>query len=174
MVLRHLTLVLAAVMLAGCFSFGLQDAKLEPIPRNAERERTVNAGEAIRAINGFRISRGRAPLRMDPKLNAVAASTAREMARRRQIKTEMHTTAGLQRRLDAANYPASAAAENLAGGFPTLDQAIEGWKGSRGHRRNLLNRNVTHAGIGLVVTDSGHRSYWVLLFARPETPGGPA
>ena len=75
MILRHLTLVLAAFMLAGCFSFGLQDAKLEPIPRNAERERTVNAGEAIRAINGFRISRGRAPLRMDPKLNAANQST---------------------------------------------------------------------------------------------------
>jgi len=133
------------------------------------RETSVDPARAIALINEHRAAKGRPPLVHDPRLSRIAADTARELARRDTLRTEMHTSDGIAKRLAAANYPAQRAAENLGAGYPTLSLAVEGWKSSRGHNRNLLNRDLSHAGIGLALTDRGDfRSYWVLLLATPD------
>jgi uncharacterized protein YkwD len=166
-----IVLVLAGV-LPGCGALGLGwggDSKSVDTVPSVPRERSVNPQRAADIINAYRASRGRPALTLDPKLNAVAAETARELARRDQLRTELHTPEGLARRLEAADYEVERAAENLGAGYPTLEMAVEGWKGSRGHNRNLLRRDMTHVGIGLAVTDRGvFKSYWVLLFSRPD------
>ena len=168
--MRWLTVVAVAAVLSGCGALDLfRDEKTTTTVPAVPRERSVDPQRAAELINAHRQARGRPPLRVDPRLNAIAARTARELARRNQVKTEMHTTRGLARRLEAANYRAARASENLGGGYPTLVTAVEGWKGSREHNRNLLNREMTHMGIGLAVTDRGKlKSFWVLLLARPD------
>ena len=80
----------------------------------------------------------------------------------------MHTASGLSRRL-AGRYDANRAAENLGAGYPTLAMAVDGWKASNAHNKNLLNGDLTHMGIGLALTDKGQfHSYWVLLLAHPD------
>jgi uncharacterized protein YkwD len=149
-------------------SFGWGDKPDATVP-NVPRERSVNPARAAQLINAYREARGRDAYAVDPRLNAIAAETARELARRDKLKTEMHTSAGLGRRLREAGYPAMRAAENLGAGYPTLKMAVEGWKGSREHNRNLLRRDMTHMGIGLALTDKGmFKSYWVLLVAAPD------
>lgn len=139
---------------------------------NVPRERSVDPAEAVRLINQHRAARGRAPLSVDPALNRVAAQTARELARRDTLRTEMHTKTGLKRRMEAADYDFARVAENLGAGYPTLVSAVEGWKTSRSHNRNLLIDEVTRAGIGLSLTDKGQfKSYWVLILARPGGNG---
>lgn len=175
---RHAITLLVALALAGCGMMpGAGDGPagdFRSVPAQA-RETTVDPAEAARKINAFRRSRGRAPLTVDPRLNAVAAATARELARRDRLKTELHSRGGLQRRLDAAGYAHVAAAENLGAGYPTLELAVRGWRNSPGHRRNLLNRNVDHMGIGLALADGGrYVSYWVLIMARPADAPAPA
>lgn len=169
--MRLVTLTLAlALLLPACSMLNLGDSAPTTVPRVA-RERSVDPAEAIRLINAHRARRGRAPLVVDPRLNRIAADTASELARRDQLRTELHTRDGLARRLEKANYEVDRSAENLGAGYPTLVTAVDGWKASRRHNRNLLNPDMTHAGIGLALTDQGDfKSYWVLVLARPSAP----
>lgn len=168
--MRVVVLVLVLV-LSGCGMLGLGGSGPSTVP-NVARERSVDPAEAIRLINARRERRGRQPLVVDARLNRVAAETARELARRDKLLTELHTKKGLAERLDEAGFPAQRAAENLGAGYPTLALAVEGWTGSRRHNRNLLNRDVSHAGIGLALTDEGDfKSYWVLILAKPAEAG---
>lgn len=162
-----LILVLA---LAGCGVFKIGFGEDPPATvRNVARERSVDPSRAATLINAHRAARGLSPLTVSASLNAIAANTARELARRDKLKTELHTVAGLQRRMDKARFGASRAAENLGAGYPTLAMAVEGWKKSSQHNRNLLNGEMTHMGIGLALTDKGQfKSYWVLLLAVPD------
>lgn len=158
------------VALAGCGGFGSKAPSTVP---NVPRERSVNPDRAVALINEYRQSKGREPLVADARLSAIAADTARKLAARNTLNTEMHTPKGLQRRLAAANYAEGRAAENLGAGYPTLVMAVEGWQKSSGHRKNLLNRELTNAGIGLALSDKGpYYSYWVLILATPAEPDG--
>ncbi|WP_162409565.1 CAP domain-containing protein [Acuticoccus sediminis] len=168
MMKRLSVIVCLTLALAGCGLMGGKEKAPSTVP-NVPRERSVDPGRAAELINAHRKAHGRAPLVVDPALNRVAADTARELARRDKLMTSMHTPGGLARRLDEANYPAARAAENLGSGYPTLVMAVEGWERSSGHNKNLLNRDVTHMGIGLALTDKGkYHSYWVLILAQPD------
>lgn len=158
------------LILGGCGWLGLgADDRLNISGSRIARERSVDPSRAAELINAQRTASGAAPLVVDPALNAVAAQTARELAQRDRLKTDMHTAAGLGRRLRAASYDADRAAENLGAGYPTLAMAVDGWKASRGHRKNLVNPELTRMGIGLALTDKGEfHSYWVLVLAKPK------
>ncbi|MDR0223232.1 MAG: CAP domain-containing protein [Oscillospiraceae bacterium] len=52
--------------------------------------------------------------------------------------------------------------ENIAGGQATPDEVVEDWMDSEGHRKNILNPNYTHLGVG--VAEKNGRFYWVQLF----------
>ncbi|MEM8664789.1 MAG: CAP domain-containing protein [Pseudomonadota bacterium] len=162
-------LLVTALVVSGCgmprFGLGGGDPKTVA---NVPRERSVDPARAIELINEHRADKGRPPLTTDGRLSAIAATTAQELARRNTLRTEMHTSDGIAKRLDAANYDAARAAENLGAGYPTLALTVEGWKNSRGHNKNLLNDKMTRAGIGLALTDKGpYQSFWVLLLAAP-------
>ncbi|MEM0908537.1 MAG: CAP domain-containing protein [Pseudomonadota bacterium] len=166
-------IVCLCAVCAGCglsrLSLNFGEEKPAATVPNVPRERSVDPNRALALINEHRRSKGRSTLTHDPRLSAIARQTARELARRNTLRTEMHTSAGIARRLDDANYSAARAAENLGAGYPTLVLAVDGWKTSRGHNKNLLNRDMTHAGIGLALTDKGqYKSFWVLLLAEPD------
>jgi uncharacterized protein YkwD len=166
--MRLVVLLATALVLASCGLFGLGDRPVATVP-NVPRERSVDPSAAAALINAHRSARGRQALVVDPELNAIAAETARELARRNVLKTEMHTAAGLGRRLEAANYSADRAAENLGAGYPTLVLTVDGWKASSEHNRNLLNEDFSRMGIGLALTDEGPlHSFWVLILVRPD------
>ena len=168
---RIVAITVLCALCAGCGgipTFGIGKGGPTTVP-NVPRERSVDPDRAIALINDYRKKKGRPPLQVDPALSAIAAETARELARRNKVSTEMHTSEGISKRFAAANYEAVRAAENLGAGYPTLVLVIEGWEKSAGHRRNLLNREFTRAGIGLALTDAGDlKSFWVLLLAKPD------
>jgi uncharacterized protein YkwD len=76
-------------------------------------------------------------------------------------------------------YPAgwTAAAENVASG-QTVDDVVDAWLASPGHRANILNPALTHLGIGYAVGSDG-RTYFTQDFAaypagvRPVAPPAP-
>ncbi len=167
--MKRFSVLLALVLaLAGCGRLGLGEEPALTVP-NVTRERSVDPARAAQLINAHRSANGAAPLTVDPALNRIAAETARELARRDKLKTRMHTAGGLAKRLNADSYSAERAAENLGAGYPTLVMAVDGWKTSSQHNKNMLNREMTHMGIGLALTDKGKfHSYWVLIVAKPD------
>ena len=55
------------------------------------------------------------------------------------------------------------AAENLAAGQTTPEQAVNGWMNSPGHRANIVNADLAQLGVAVYMTDAG-RLYWVQTF----------
>ncbi|HHX57293.1 MAG TPA: hypothetical protein GX710_04680 [Clostridiales bacterium] len=55
--------------------------------------------------------------------------------------------------------------ENIAAGYPTLEQTVNQWMNSQGHRENILNSSYTHLGVGYVNrSGTQYGNYWVQLF----------
>jgi uncharacterized YkwD family protein/spore coat assembly protein SafA len=62
------------------------------------------------------------------------------------------------------NY--SRAAENIAAGQRTPEEVVRSWMNSPGHRKNILDPNVTRIGVGYAKGGSyGH--YWTQMFIKP-------
>ncbi|MEH0072484.1 CAP domain-containing protein [Pannonibacter sp. Pt2-lr] len=167
----RLTLLGAAVLpLAACGGgSGSQfdrNVPIEPV--------SVDRDEMLQRLNGFRAENGLPPLRADGRLNEISAWMANHIARWDSMNTREHRAIALARRLDGHGYEHYAAAENLGAGYDSLDAAMAGWKGSAGHRRNLLNPYVTRVGISRVRRPTGKwRHFWVMTLARPKEDGRP-
>jgi uncharacterized protein YkwD len=145
--------------LAACSTFSIGLQPITPIH--------VDAGRAASLISAYRAQNGLGPVHVDSRLMAAATSYARTMGERDKIS---HTLGGsLPKRISAAGYDWGAAAENLAAGYSSLDEAMAGWKASAGHRANLLNSRVTEIGVAAVATQKGskYRNYWALILASP-------
>lgn len=57
-----------------------------------------------------------------------------------------------------------ATGENIASGYRTPEQVMDGWMNSEGHRANILSANFNKLGVGYIKTGSG--TYWVQLFTN--------
>jgi uncharacterized protein YkwD len=110
--------------------------------------------------NAHRARVGCGPLRWDNRTGTVAQAHADDMVRRDYFSHTNPEGQGPFDRLRAAGVTYTAAAENIAYGYPTAAAVLQGWLNSDGHRRNLENCEYTHHGIGL---NSGK---WVEVFIR--------
>ncbi len=77
-------------------------------------------------------------------------------------------------RVAATGYQFSTAAENIAAGYSTPEQVVEGWMNSPGHRANILNPNLQEIGVGYVflandVGNSNYNHYWTQVFGTSRT-----
>jgi hypothetical protein len=156
-----------AVLAAIALGFGLAACSMSGGMRSV-KPIGVDAGRAAGLISSYRAQNGLGRVRVNSKLMAVAADYARAMGTRDKIA---HSIGGsLPKRIMAAGYDWGAAAENLGAGYSSLNDVISGWKASAGHRKNLLNPNVTEMGIAAVATPPGskHRNYWALVMAAPQ------
>jgi uncharacterized protein YkwD len=139
-------------------------------PDESQLASAADAAEwAFELLNRDRARHGMAPLRWDDQLASVARDHSTDMRDsgffgHLSPRTGLHT-----QRLDAADYRAVASAENLAHNA-SIWEAEQGLLHSLGHRRNLLDAEFTHVGIGVAgqESDGGRRRWWVTqLFARP-------
>ena len=133
-------------------------------PEFAAKIEPVDQSQAQAMISDYRRAHGLGPVRADPILQRAAESQALAMA---STSTLSHTVAGsLAQRLAAAGLPASAADENVSGGYFTLDAALAGWRKSPPHNRNLLDPHMRRIGIGSAYAEaSRYKQYWSLDLA---------
>ncbi len=77
---------------------------------------------------------------------------------------------GFTARLLAAGLDTPRAAENLGGGYYSLDEAFAGWRASPQHDANLLMPQATRFGIAIAKDPRTRlRVYWAMeLAAEPE------
>lgn len=128
--------------------------------------------ELLARINRERTQRKLPALVLNERLAAAAQSHAEDMAAMGRLSHEGSDGAGLDARLARAGYRFRFAAENIAAGQSGPANVVASWMKSAGHRRNILAREATEAGIGFVeLSQSGarapFRTYWVLVLARP-------
>lgn len=124
------------------------------------------AGEIVARTNTYRKASGRSALMYSAKLAEAAQKQACHMAAIGAISHTGAAGSSLAQRVTAEGYAFGFAAENVAAGYRSSQAVFSGWKGSRGHRANMLNRRATEIGIGWAI--SGDTSYWVMVLAAPR------
>lgn len=111
-----------------------------------------------------------APLAWNPQLAAVAAAQANDMARLDQMSHHDSRQRDLGERLDEMGYRYSAAAENVAVGYASLDDVVDAWLDSESHCANLMSAKVAELGLACsdgTADDSGTGRYWTLVLGAP-------
>ncbi len=129
----------------------------------------------VELTNAFRVEQKLAPVKPNAKLTAAARAYAEFLARSNLFS---HTADGRQHsdRVKSAGYEYCETSENLAlnldsRGFETrqlASDAVEGWKRSPGHRKNLVSPHVTEIGVGVAKARDQEKYLSVQLFGRPE------
>ncbi|MDH2423826.1 CAP domain-containing protein [Sphaerisporangium sp. TRM90804] len=103
---------------------------------------------AIRLTNKERTRRGCPALRVDSRLTRSARAHSRDMAAKNYFgHTSPQGTTPWQR-MSRAGY-SNSAAENIARGYQSAEETLRGWMASPGHRRNILNCQITTVGVGV-------------------------
>ena len=128
----------------------------------------------VEMTNAFRREQRLGELKRNRLLDAAAAAFARYLAR---TDTFSHTADGQRpgERAAKAGYEYCHIAENLALYKSSLGvetralarSAMDGWKKSPGHRKNLLAAYANEIGVGVAKADGRHAYYSVQLFGRP-------
>jgi uncharacterized protein YkwD len=95
-------------------------------------------------VNHQRTERGLPPLRPNPALERSAQAWTREMVRAQFFSSGSNLGA----RISAAGYDWRMAGENIAAGYATARAVVEGWMGSTGHCRNILDPQYANVGTG--------------------------
>jgi uncharacterized protein YkwD len=162
--------VLAAAMVVACAG-GDRDPPTSGEPTfyrsMAAAGAQVDAGAAASMISGYRKNNGLGAVSVDPGLMKMAADQANAMAARDKLDHDVGRS--FSQRIAGSGYDAKAAYENVGAGYHTLAEAFSGWRGSPGHRANMLQRNVTHIGIAAAYAPrSKYKVFWALVLASPD------
>jgi len=171
LILAVLVLALAAppALAFDFFGLGKSDKKITRIPKGDGKPATLDPAEAVAMISAFRKANGLGPVTLNTQLTAIAAKHAALMAKRDNLSHRLFGEPGFMQRMESGGYDADVAAENVGTGYHNLDQAMTGWKNSPGHRKNLLNPDVTEIGIAVAYTPKGKfNDYWALVLARKD------
>lgn len=141
----------------------------------ARADTTEAARLVVAQTNAFRRSQGLANTTRNPQLDEVARRFAEFMARSDKYGHEADGRTPAQR-AQAQGYDFCVVLENIAfqyssAGFRTAELAsgvVTGWERSPGHRRNMLDPDVTEIGVALVQSPRTARYYAVQMFGRPR------
>lgn len=148
-------MILAVVALAAC-------QPSANVPMNTAANVPVAAlqqGQIATLLNSQRAAQGLGPLSEDANLSRAARAHAQDMVTQGYFSHVGQNGSSFVQRAQASGY-ACVAAENIAQGQRSEAEVMTGWMNSTGHRRNILLRDATEFGIGLV------NNMWVLMLGR--------
>lgn len=123
-------------------------------------DQSQQIAEVLGQINAYRAEIGLKRLTQNPKLTAVAANHACDMASMGKNSHFGSNGADLVQRVKAQGYKFSAANENV-GKFGKSKPA-QWWYGSSGHRDNMLSPKIKDVGLG-VALGADKQFYWVMV-----------
>jgi uncharacterized protein YkwD len=124
----------------------------------------------VTLTNELRADNGLDPLEVDAALSAAAEAHSLDMAEADFFSHTGSDGEGVGDRATAAGYDWVRVGENIAAGYATPEEVVQGWADSPGHRRNMLSENYTEIGVGFVEdTDGdGYGVYWTQVFAATQ------
>jgi uncharacterized protein YkwD len=123
----------------------------------------------VRLVQADRARAGLPPLQVEPRLSAIARAHSDDMLRHNFVGHVSPTTGTTADRVRAAGVDTQLLLENVARAY-SPGEAERGLMESPGHRANLLNREVTELGVGVVLgaaQGAAHELLVTQLFARP-------
>ena len=118
----------------------------------------------IELTNEARATAGCAPLRFDTRLRTAAMGHSTDMGLNDYFSHTSQDGDTFADRIEAAGYP-HPGAENIARGYQTAAEVMDGWMNSPGHRANILNCGLRTIGVGSYDAPGG--PWWTQDFGWP-------
>ena len=135
-------------------------------PASSSSSASADEAEVVRLTNVERAKAGCGALRIDDRLVAAARAHSTDMIAEKFFSHTGSNGSDFVAREKAAGYPKNgASAENIAYGYRTPAEVMDGWMHSAGHRANILDCGSLAVGVGLARTSSG-TTYWTQDFGR--------
>jgi len=160
-----------ALTLSGCVGTGIdldvpRKSKADGLDPSQGRiittSRHISRGASL--TSAYRRRHGQSAVTPNAKLQRLAERHALVMARTGKVQHAIGFGDSFVRRLHASGYFAQEAAENISGGFDTIEQAMVGWQESPGHRKNMLKPAVREIGLGVSNNPTtGLKTFWVMV-----------
>ncbi len=146
--------------------------EIRPVAVSSEPETETSVEDALLSqINATRASFGLPALVRDTRVDAIARGHSEDMRDHSFIAHISPTTGSPSDRIARSGLHTSLGAENIGRAY-TAAEIHEGLLDSPGHRANILLRDATHLGIGVVsIVDAGRVAYIATeVFVRLAQP----
>lgn len=158
--MKNLILILcASAMVSGCVRSGKTVT-----PRGAAAVAQPAGGlsaQVAAEVNAFRAGAGQPALAADARLARAAQAHAADMVANSYFSHTGADGSSVGDRVKRQGYGFCFVAENIAQGQKTAASALAGWKGSAGHRKNMLSEFATQFGMA----QAGET--WVMVLGKP-------
>ncbi|GAB4542542.1 MAG: hypothetical protein Fur002_12970 [Anaerolineales bacterium] len=124
--------------------------------------------KALELINAERAKAGLPALAYSSQLTAAAQLHSADMACNNYFSHTGLDGSSVADRVSQQGYVWSYVGENIAAGYSTPKDAVNGWMNSPGHKANILSPNYTEIGLGYAYgRASAYGMYWTAVFAKP-------
>lgn len=125
--------------------------------------------ELFDAVNDVRIVNNLTPLTMDTRLYEAARKHAIDMGNRGYFAHVSPDGSTPAQRVSNEGYQWTSVAENIAAGYTSVEDVVNGWVNSDGHYKNIRCTQCTRTGIARVnVPNSKWTNYYVQVFASGD------
>lgn len=121
---------------------------------SAYEQKVVDLTNQERAKNGL------AALKVDAALSKMAREKSRDMSANGYFSHTSPTYGSPFDMMKQYGITYRAAGENIAMGQRSPEEVVNAWMNSEGHRKNILNPNFTHIGVGHIAQGN----YWTQEF----------
>eukprot|EP00834_Sanchytrium_tribonematis_P004933 NODE_269_length_11261_cov_0.600359.p10 type:complete len:176 gc:universal NODE_269_length_11261_cov_0.600359:2419-1892(-) len=124
----------------------------------------INYQLGLFLVNQVRMQLGAKPLKQSQILTQVAQHYAETMAKHHKMGHSVDST-HFDQRIRNGGYHGSNLAENVAEGYHSITDVVQGWIKSAGHFKNLVNPAYTEVGFGMAISKDGSM-YWCQDFGN--------
>ncbi|MGD6834022.1 CAP domain-containing protein [Sutcliffiella halmapala] len=121
---------------------------------------TETEQKVIELTNAERRKNGLSDLKADSALSNVAREKSKDMKAKNYFSHTSPTYGSPFDMMRDFGITYNTAGENIAMGQRSPEEVVQAWMNSEGHRKNILNGNFTHIGVGYV--EDGN--YWTQMF----------
>ncbi|SEB09722.1 uncharacterized protein, YkwD family [Thalassobacillus cyri] len=118
--------------------------------------------QVVELTNQERKKNGLKPLKIDQEVTEVAQEKSEDMSENDYFSHNSPTYGSPFDMMKDFGVDYTRAAENIAAGQQTPESVVDGWMNSAGHRKNILNGQLTHIGVGY----DKDGNYWTQMFIR--------
>lgn len=126
---------------------------------------TVQADEVLRLVNQERSKQGLKALTLSDELTNVATIKAKDMRDKNYFDHTSPTYGSPFDMMQRFGIQYQSAGENIAAGQKTVQEVMNSWMNSSGHRANILNKDYEQLGVGYV-EGGNYGTYWVQMFKK--------
>jgi uncharacterized protein YkwD len=124
--------------------------------------------QVVDLVNKERESRNLKPYIVNFSLQEAAWKHTEHMAKNKVMCHQGCGDGDPAQRIKATGYQAATWGENVASGYQTAAEVMNGWMNSTGHRANILNKDFTD--IGVAYADGGkYGTSWTQVFGIPRS-----